>query len=368
MAEKPPGRKRKRRGSTLPLVSCLCLTYRRPPRDQYLLEEAIEAFLRQTYPNKELIVLNDCPGQVLACDAPGVRVVNTANRCNSAGEKRNLAVALASGELLAPWDDDDISLPWRLDVSVARLGDADYYSPGKLWVSRAGHLDHEPIWYFAHVASVFTRRGFQQVGGYRAISFGEDLRLDADLRALTQSSPYTDPSDRTLPTQDLFYLYRAGASANHLSRANNPFRWDEIGSRPLDQGHFTLRPHWRTDYVSLISRQVVLRARAEASDSAWEETALLVGNLPRAQAAPPAMRGFALPEADPGESARRHRRRFRLSLEAHMALGATHLLLPAEQADWVVRYPYLLEFLAGVHEFLPDISTRGLIFALRHDS
>ncbi|MCA9877550.1 MAG: glycosyltransferase family 2 protein, partial [Thermomicrobiales bacterium] len=307
MAEKFPGRKH--RSSALPLVSCLCLTYRRPPRDQYLLEEAIESFLRQTYPHKELIVLNDSPEQVLACDAPGVRVVNTANRCNSAGEKRNLAVALARGELLAPWDDDDISLPWRLEVSVARLGGADYYSPGKLWVSRAGELQHEPIRYFAHVASVFSRRGFQHVGGYRAISFGEDLRLDAALRTQAQLSPYADPNDHSLSPQDLFYLYRAGASANHLSRVNNPFRWDEIGSRPLDQGHFTLRPHWRTDYVALTCRQVVLRTRAEAQDPAWDDTVLLVGNLPRVQAAPPAMRGFALPEAGPGESAKHHRRR-----------------------------------------------------------
>ena len=49
----------------VPLVSCICPTYNRPPRHQHLLEEAIASFLRQDYPNKELIVLNDCPGQEL---------------------------------------------------------------------------------------------------------------------------------------------------------------------------------------------------------------------------------------------------------------------------------------------------------------
>src|SRR5215211_75266 len=120
----------------LPLVSCICPTYGRPPNHQYLLEEAIESFLRQTYPNKELIVLNDCPEQELVCLAPGVRVVNLPERFPSLGDKRNAGVELARGELIAPWDDDDISLPWRLSHSVERLGDADYYNPRSWW-----HMD-----------------------------------------------------------------------------------------------------------------------------------------------------------------------------------------------------------------------------------
>src|SRR5690349_243347 len=51
-------------------VSCICATYNRPPHFQWLLEEAIESFLRQDYAEKELIVLNDCPEQELLCDAP----------------------------------------------------------------------------------------------------------------------------------------------------------------------------------------------------------------------------------------------------------------------------------------------------------
>ena len=65
---------------TMPLVSCICPTYNRPPSHKYLVEEAIESFLRQTYPNKEMVVVNDCPGQDLLCDAPDVRVVNVPER------------------------------------------------------------------------------------------------------------------------------------------------------------------------------------------------------------------------------------------------------------------------------------------------
>ena len=110
-----------------PMVSCICPTYGRPATYQHLLEEAVASFLRQTYPNKELIVLNDCPGQELVCQAPDVRVVNRADRFPTLGDKYNAAVSLARGDLIAPWEDDDISLPWRLALSVDRLGDADYF-------------------------------------------------------------------------------------------------------------------------------------------------------------------------------------------------------------------------------------------------
>lgn len=351
--------------STLPLVSCLCLTYRRPQRDQYLLEEAIESFLRQTYPNKELIVLNDCPGQILSCEAPGVRIYNVPNRCNSVGEKRNLAVALARGEVLVPWDDDDISLPWRLELSVKRLGEADYYSPGIIWVSRGGKLQSQPIWFFAHVASMFTRTGFQQVGGYRAISFGEDLRFDEDLRSQACLSPYSNPHAHELADGDLFYLYRAGASGNHLSRAHNPFRWDEIGSRPIDQGHFTLRPHWRTDYVALTRRQAVVRRREAAKAPHPDDVVLLVGDMPRLDVTPPEVRRFPLLEANPDETETGHLERVKLALEAASTLGGTHLMIGPEHGRWLTRYPAVLDYLISRHTVVPDSSLHAVVFALR---
>src|SRR5215203_4271785 len=75
-----------------PLVSCICATYNRPPSHQHLIEEAIESFLRQDYPNKELIIVNDAAGQELVCDAPGVRTFNVSERFPNLGEKYNYAV------------------------------------------------------------------------------------------------------------------------------------------------------------------------------------------------------------------------------------------------------------------------------------
>ena len=232
-----------------PLVSCLCPTYNRPPDHQYLVEEAVESFLRQTYPNKELILLNDCPGQELSCDAPGVRIVNVPHRFAALGEKLNAAVALAGGELLAPWDDDDISLPWRLSHSVESIGSADYFNPRSYWALDASGLQYDHPSGYAHNASVFTRSAFEAVGGYPPISFGADAALDAALSALDR---VVDPKrgGRQLTRSECFYIYRWGVSPVHLSGRHTEAFYREVGALPITPGRFELSPHWRDDYVA----------------------------------------------------------------------------------------------------------------------
>jgi Glycosyl transferase family 2 len=231
----------------LPLVSCFCPTFNRPPDHQYLLEEAIESFLRQTYPNKELIVLNDCPEQELVCDAPGVRVINAPERFPTLGEKRNAAIALARGELLAPWDDDDISLPWRLSLSVERLGTDAYYNPRCFWfLDRSGlHFDH----YMAtsHAKSLFTRDGFATAGGYPSISLGDDIVLHNALTELDRNAGRLRSEPAELARSEWYYIYRWGISPIHTS-SRDESGYQEIGSRPVQPGRYILRPHWRIDY------------------------------------------------------------------------------------------------------------------------
>jgi glycosyltransferase involved in cell wall biosynthesis len=231
------------------LVSCICPTFNRPPRYQHLLEEAIASFLRQDYPNKELIVLNDCPGQELICDEPGVRVVNVAERFPSLGDKHNAAVGLARGELIAPWDDDDISLPWRLSLSVARIGDGDYFNPRCYWLldNDGLHFDH-PVGY-AHNASLFRRAAFEGVGGYPSKSFGADAALDAAFSGLAH---VVDPlrGDKELRRSEWFYIYRWGVSPVHMSGSGVEDFYGEVGKLPVVEGRFHLSPHWRRDYLA----------------------------------------------------------------------------------------------------------------------
>ena len=97
------------------MISCYCITYDRTE----LLEETIESFHRQDYKEeKELVILNDCAEQILEYNHPEVHIINTPKRFRTIGEKRNACIAMCSGDVIFPWDDDDISLPWRISLSL----------------------------------------------------------------------------------------------------------------------------------------------------------------------------------------------------------------------------------------------------------
>ena len=249
-----------------PLVSCICLTYNRPPRYQHLVEEAVESFLRQDYPNKELILLNDCPGQELVCHADGVIVVNSPFRFPTLGEKWNTAVQLSHGQIIAPWDDDDISLPWRLSYSVERLGTADYFNLRKYWyLSRTG-LSSDASTGYAHNGSVYTRRAFDEVGGHKPISLGLDRELDRALMAKGRN--VVDPKFRgsdPAPLEKWFYIYRWNVSPVHLSGTagtDGREHYESIGKRPVVPATFYLQPHWEEDYVGM-TRLAIENTEAE---------------------------------------------------------------------------------------------------------
>ena len=100
------------------LVSCIMPTRNR----RHLVAQAIAYFLRQDYPHKELIVVDDGEDRVenLASSDPRVRYVRL-DRRTPLGTKRNVACHSSQGELIAHWDDDDWMAPDRLSVQVSAL-------------------------------------------------------------------------------------------------------------------------------------------------------------------------------------------------------------------------------------------------------
>jgi hypothetical protein len=337
-----------------PLVSCICPTYGRPPRYQHLLEEAVESFLRQTYPNKELIVLNDCPGQELICDAPGVRVINIPERFPTLGEKYNAAIALARGDLIAPWEDDDISLPWRLSLSVERLGDAGYFNPVRYWfLDHAGlHFDH-PMGY-GHNHSLFTRQAFETVGGYPAVSGHQDAEMDSALQSSVAWVGPKTPGQEVLPRHEWYYIYRWGVSPVHLSGDGSPESfYRKFGEQRFKKGRFVLHPHWRVDYEkatrSLVSG-IVLYVVGDRADDPERN---------------PAWRDFPPLKREKRESKTAHVARVAQAVDEALAAGGTHLLVPRQAAGCLGDAPLLVEYFATYHELVEASAETGLVFALR---
>jgi hypothetical protein len=105
---------------SIPLVSCLM-----PTRDRRrFVAHAVEQFLRQDHPRRELVVVDDGTDAVDDLLPPDPRIrYHRVQRQRTLGGKRNLACSLARGELLAHWDDDDWMPSHRLSAQARTLAE-----------------------------------------------------------------------------------------------------------------------------------------------------------------------------------------------------------------------------------------------------
>lgn len=100
-------------------ITALMLYYGR----RNLAEEAVESFLRQTYPHKKLIIVNTHPDKVwFEQEQPDIEVHNIIpDTFDNLNEKYNYAFSQIKTNWWAPWDSDDIWLPWHFENIVANI-------------------------------------------------------------------------------------------------------------------------------------------------------------------------------------------------------------------------------------------------------
>lgn len=165
-----------------PLVSCIMPTADR----RAFVGQAIACFLRQDYPHRELIVVDDGADAVadLMPDDPRVRYLRLAAR-RSVGAKRNLACQAAAGEIIVHWDDDDWSAPRRLSYQVAELlrqgadlcglSALNYYDPWQRRAWRYVYPAHAPAWVGGN--TLCYRKAYWQQNPFADIDVGEDTRF-----------------------------------------------------------------------------------------------------------------------------------------------------------------------------------------------
>lgn len=88
-------------------------------------------YVDQTYPNKELVIVNDeisdYQKQIadFVADRNDVLLVFLRQRY-TLGNLRNLSIRLCSGDIFAQWDDDDFNMPERLSVQYNWLSKHSY--------------------------------------------------------------------------------------------------------------------------------------------------------------------------------------------------------------------------------------------------
>lgn len=176
-----------------PLVSCLMPTADR----RRFVPHAIDLFLRQDYPARELVIVDDGRDAVqdLIPDDPRIRYVR-AERSPTLGAKRNLACSLARGDLLTHWDDDDWASDARLSIQVAALQATGAEVCG-LSVVRFFEPESHRAWEYRWTednrawvagATLFFRRKAWERNPFPALNVGEDTRW-----VWSQSSVYAIP-------------------------------------------------------------------------------------------------------------------------------------------------------------------------------
>lgn len=219
-----------------PKVSCICPTFGRSD----FLQEAVYHFLSQSYPNKELIVINDNPNIQYVIPYKNVIVVNTNSIFPTLGEKRNYGIAMATGKYIVPWDDDDIHLPERLSCLVDGITskkDSRYYADRRCyeWCLESDEFNEcgrEARHGGGYATNIFDRSTVLKVGGYGKTNRSEDSILWKRL-----ASYGVDMSiDRTpLP----YPLYIIQKSLEYSSRSHNSIKelYTAIGKKGIEVIH-----------------------------------------------------------------------------------------------------------------------------------
>jgi glycosyltransferase involved in cell wall biosynthesis len=164
-----------------PLVSCILPTKNRAA----FVPDAIRSYQSQTYPNKELIVLDngeDATESLIPPD-PTIRYARVHGEVTT-GDMRNACVMQSSGQVICHFDSDDWSAPERVTDQVTRLGTfgvvTGYHSmlfydvrDGKCY---QWHTPQVTMRYLLGTSLCYRRQWWDH-HPFRSLTVGEDVRF-----------------------------------------------------------------------------------------------------------------------------------------------------------------------------------------------
>jgi hypothetical protein len=246
------------RGATMSAaITCCCPTHGRA----HIIGEAVESYLRQEPcgVETELLILNDCPEQPLACNAPGVRVVNVP-LMESVCHKFDAVVEMAEGDWIAWWEDDDISMPWRLRMSVDRSGLCYNYKQNNAWYWNNGAIERlgENL-FFGN--SFFSRFGYKFSGGAGRNGYPDQTAFNNMHVQRYPGWPHSFTAMETARPEDVFFLYRwaglevvhdsgfGGGAMNDAAQRSLTFRERTLANPLFRYGMQRIEPGWKHDYT-----------------------------------------------------------------------------------------------------------------------
>lgn len=234
------------------MISVLTLTYQR----HYLLEEAIESFLRQDFSGEsEMIIINDSPIVEYVFEHPKIRIINVKERFPSLGQKLKFGFSQSKYKYIYRLDDDDLMAPWALrhtwddimahpDYEIYRSSGHYFFEQNK-YISISGSVNN---------GNVYTKKYLSRIE-IPEIGYGQDSKMTFDFNAKIYESPR---EQKTM-------IYRWGMNTYHLSgmgeiSENARHEWtdrivEELAKErntSIEEGLLMLHPHFQEDYYQQI--------------------------------------------------------------------------------------------------------------------
>ena len=244
-----------------PPISCRCITYGRVNT----LEEAIYSFLNQNYPGgKELIIVNDYPLQKLKFDHPEVHIYNIDSVFPTIGDKENFTIEKCKYDIIALWDDDDISLSNHL-TNISKY----FTKEAALLHWQRGILFNRPkieaITSLGNAGMVYRKSIWENIGYYPLENAGYDTTfVNKILSNFPNNIIKASPPDNEVSC--IYYwghrsYHMSGLGADDETRPNVIQRHTEYienerikGNIPT--GDILLNPNWEVDYAQLLKEYI----------------------------------------------------------------------------------------------------------------
>jgi glycosyltransferase involved in cell wall biosynthesis len=177
------------------LVSAIMPTQNR----RRFIPRAIESFLLQDWPEKELVVVDSGTDRVedLIREVPNAKYIFYTEPCPEwrpnvpIGTKRNIACENATGEIIVHFDDDDYSQPNRISDQVEKLRESGKsvvgYNRIKEFSEFTGNLNEYAVPNdMAAGTSLCYRKSWWVNHKFKHTSFGEDWMFIEEAKELNE--------------------------------------------------------------------------------------------------------------------------------------------------------------------------------------
>lgn len=235
------------------MISVLTLTYQR----HYLLEEAMESFLRQDFSGKsEMVIINDSPKVEYVFEHPKIRIINLKERFPSVGLKLKFGLSQCKYDYIYRLDDDDLLAPRALshtwDDIIAHPDYEIYRSDGHYFFE---NNKFKGIRSNINNGNVYTKKYLSRIE-IPDTSTGQDYTMTYKFNAKIYVSPRDQKTMLYRWGMDTYHISGMGKISDDAKNERTDLAVETAAKKRntrLEEGLLVLHPHFQEEYYQQIS-------------------------------------------------------------------------------------------------------------------